>query len=98
MIDCVSQWQNPKKSARPRVALPANSPWLDVDQAAERLKVSEATVYRRLRSGVLAGLAAVAAGLVTRDLRRRRGPDRPTTSWNHKFPADPYVTREASSR
>ena len=43
MIDCVSQWQNPKKSARPRVALPANSPWLDVDQAAERLKVSEAT-------------------------------------------------------
>ena len=88
---------------------------MDVDQAAERLKVSEATTYRRIRAGVLEGgvshgrtvvsrssvesyLARVAAGVVPRDLRHRRGPDRPPTSWADRYPDDVYLqTREKTS-
>jgi hypothetical protein len=44
-------------------------------------------------------LARVAAGEVPRDLRRRRGPDRPATTWSERYPDDVYVrTREATSR
>ena len=109
-------WQNPRRAVRPRTPLPAGSPWLDIDQAAERLKVSQATAYRRLRRGALTGgvafgrtvvstasveeyAARQARGEVPRDLRRRRGEDRPTTTWSDRYPDDAYVqTREATSR
>ena len=109
-------WQNPRSGPTHRTPLPKDSPWEDVAEAGQRLGVSEATIYRRLRSGALtAGVAfgrtvvarssveeyaaRQARGEVPRDLRRRRGEDRPPTTWSDRYPDDRYVqTREASSR
>ena len=63
-------WRYPRKAPRPRLPLPADGRWLDVDEAARMLGISEATTYRRVREGVLVGDVAcgrtvVAANSVT---------------------------------